>query len=585
MTTFEEIKSNENKTQDSKADDIIPIKPTAPQNVKLYLMNPERFVIEWSEPKKCGLPFPLYYDIVINDIIFSKAVIQHKQSQSNNKKAKKRNIYRLLVENCDQNETFQVHIDTYNDKLKGNSTHLHTIKTIQKPSVIQELKMENGIITWIQPEYQSFGNLIYELIDANDIEEHSILQTTNCSINIHEQYKDNIEIKDDIENGLWRIKAVDIKCGHHSFSPVISYNIGDIKTTKFTAAKLWYTKKRKKIKLAPLQYPKWEPPPKPKVLQDINSIQLIDKGTYMLIPTELDNTKDNVLTVMVFSDTHNKHQHYRFDKLPAADIIIHCGDFTMDGREYEVEQFAKWGEFLGQLNIDETKNKQIYERYYDTENDEIKDEIIELDIKDRKYKHLICIAGNHEMTFDLKWYNGFGTDAKRRHKDIKQLPNAETIKSLILDSKYWIYLEDSCINLYGLNIYGSPWQPCFFNWAFQLNRGEELKNKWNLIPNDTNILITHGPPFCHGDKRFSLKSLKSERAKGKDNREYLGDEDLMNRVKEINNIDYHIFGHVHLGVGCTIQKGIKTTFINASSVDGAYQPENKPICFYINKKK
>ncbi len=115
-------------------------------------------------------------------------------------------------------------------------------------------------------------------------------------------------------------------------------------------------------------------------------------------------------------------------------------------------------------------------------------------------------------------------------------------------SKYWKYLEDELINLYGLNIYGSPWQPYFYNWAFQKNRGNELNNKWKLIPNTTDILITHGPPYCHGDK----VALDRVKATG-DNREYFGDQMLINRVKQIGNVKYHVFGHIHAGNGCSKQ--------------------------------
>lgn len=61
------------------------------------------------------------------------------------------------------------------------------------------------------------------------------------------------------------------------------------------------------------------------------------------------------------------------------------------------------------------------------------------------------------------------------------------------------YLEDSGCEVLGYKIWGSPWSPTFFNWAFNLDIGEPLASKWELIPNDTEILITHGPPIGHGD--------------------------------------------------------------------------------------
>ena len=59
---------------------------------------------------------------------------------------------------------------------------------------------------------------------------------------------------------------------------------------------------------------------------------------------------------------------------------------------------------------------------------------------------------------------------------------------------------------------------------------------------------------------------------------------LMNRVIDIGSIQYHIFGHVHAGVGCSVQDGVATTFLNAASLNEGYQPTHKPIVFYIERK-
>ncbi len=83
----------------------------------------------------------------------------------------------------------------------------------------------------------------------------------------------------------------------------------------------------------------------------------------------------------------------------------------------------------------------------------------------------IFVAGNHDWLFE--------TNNRFRPK---------------FADKTIIYLQDSSVEIEGLKIYGSPWQPRFFDWAFNLNRGAELAEKWKLIPDDTDILITHGPP-------------------------------------------------------------------------------------------
>ena len=122
--------------------------------------------------------------------------------------------------------------------------------------------------------------------------------------------------------------------------------------------------------------------------------------------------------------------------VPKCDILIHAGDFTRAGRPKEIINFSK---YLGSLN---------------------------------HVKHKIVIAGNHELTFD---------------RSINPRSNVNEYKKLLENC---IYLEDSGVNLLGLKFYGSPWQPIHAGNAFQLHRGQALVEKWDKIPNDTDILIS-----------------------------------------------------------------------------------------------
>eukprot|EP01083_Nonionella_stella_P116226 345204_1 len=559
------IPQNEATEEEKKSEPPVS-KPGKARKINVYLVDPERFVIEWSAPKKMGSPLPLHYDIVINDHEFKKVVTQHKKRKQSNK-------WRVLVFNCEVDDIYKIGIDTYNDKIKGIPTAFTRIKTIIKPSVMTDLSCDDGVITWNPPVYASHGTLKYELVDADDIEEKTILSTESCQIDLKEHYTENVDKK-------WRIRIKESTQGYHSFSPVIKYNVGSIRCAKFTAAKI-FSGDVETLTTEPIRYPKWTPPPKPDILKDITKIELIDKGSYLLVPSELDpDSNDNVLKVLCFSDTHVKHDAFRFDTLPAADIVLHAGDFTMTGQESEVVAFEEWGKFMSSLYLDEQHNTEIYKGYYASEDqDNIEQKWDSVAREQRKYKHLICIAGNHEMTFDVEWYTQGGNNAKRYHGFIKPPPNAQEIKNIIANSEYWTYLEDTTACLYGLNIYGSPWQPYFYNWAFQKSRGNELNEIWQLIPKNTDIVITHGPPFCHGDK----VSLDRVRQTG-DNREYSGDQMLMKRMQEIGQIQYHVFGHVHAGTGVSKQKGLTTTFVNAVSVNEAYHPRDKPIMFYILKK-
>jgi len=206
------------------------------------------------------------------------------------------------------------------------------------------------------------------------------------------------------------------------------------------------------------------------------------------------------MKIIVISDTHNKHHNIN---MPDGDMIICAGDITNCGNIKDVISFKNW---INKFN----------------------------------HKYKVVIAGNHDFCFE-----------KNRSLCVSVLDDI-------------IYLEDQLITIEGINIYGSPWQPRFFDWAFNLDRGEPLKKVWEKIPEFTDILITHGPPKDILDK--------CER----DNR--VGCEEL---IKVINKIKpkYHIFGHIHEGYG--IIKNNDTTFINASICDYRYNPINQPIIIDI----
>ncbi len=206
------------------------------------------------------------------------------------------------------------------------------------------------------------------------------------------------------------------------------------------------------------------------------------------------------MKIVFISDTHGQHGQLN---LPAGDIIIHCGDVSKRGGKTEIQTFLNW--FAG---------------------------------LDFQYK--IFIAGNHDFFFE---------DAQK-----------DEIENLIPENI--IYLNDSGITVEGIKIWGSPVQPWFYDWAFNRKRGKEIKKHWDLIPADTDILITHGPPFQILDKTKSG--------------EYVGCEDLLYRVTE-TSIRVHAFGHIHEAYG-EIKKE-ETTFINASVLDERYNLCHEPIVY------
>jgi Icc-related predicted phosphoesterase len=125
-----------------------------------------------------------------------------------------------------------------------------------------------------------------------------------------------------------------------------------------------------------------------------------------------------------------------------------------------------------------------------------------------------------------------------------------------------IYLNDSRCEINGIKIYGYPITPEFMDWAFNRKTGKEISQHWNKIPAETDILITHGPPFGILDTNRN---------------EYrTGCEDLLETVNKIQP-KYHLFGHIHEAYGMVQNE--KTTFINASILDERYRIKNTPIQF------
>ncbi|MEO1262799.1 MAG: metallophosphatase domain-containing protein [Bacteroidota bacterium] len=206
------------------------------------------------------------------------------------------------------------------------------------------------------------------------------------------------------------------------------------------------------------------------------------------------------MKIIAISDTHN---HHELLQLPAGDMLIHAGDISSRGTIEEVRVFLDW--FARQ---------------------------------DFKYK--IFIPGNHDFFFE-------------------RMPPAVE-RDLIPDDL--IYLNDNGVEIEGINIWGSPIQPWFYDWAFQRQRGAEIDRHWQMIPEKTDILIAHGPAYGILDK-----TIRGE---------CVGCEDLLNRIEKVKP-KYFISGHIHEAYG--VEQHGATTFINASVLDVKYKLVNVPVVF------
>jgi Icc-related predicted phosphoesterase len=121
-----------------------------------------------------------------------------------------------------------------------------------------------------------------------------------------------------------------------------------------------------------------------------------------------------------------------------------------------------------------------------------------------------------------------------------------------------------------LTFYGSPWQPTFYDWAFNLDRQEPCAAKWRQIPDGVDVLITHGPPLGHGD----LVNY---------DRQHVGCVDLLREIQLRVRPRLHVFGHIHEGHGVTTD-GV-TVYANAATCDEKYRAVQPPLVFDLPLKR
>jgi Icc-related predicted phosphoesterase len=103
-------------------------------------------------------------------------------------------------------------------------------------------------------------------------------------------------------------------------------------------------------------------------------------------------------------------------------------------------------------------------------------------------------------------------------------------------------------------------QPEFGGWGFNVERGPEIKRKWDLIPDNVDVLLTHGPPRGHGGRAKS----------GVD----AGCADLLDACARVKPL-VHVFGHIHEDYG--VSEDAHTKYINASTCTIRYEPRNPAV--------
>jgi Icc-related predicted phosphoesterase len=212
------------------------------------------------------------------------------------------------------------------------------------------------------------------------------------------------------------------------------------------------------------------------------------------------------MRIVAISDVHGKWNQLT---IPECDILISAGDYSFKGERHMVKDFHAW------LNAQEAN-------------------------------HIISVQGNHET-----WVE-------------KNFAEAKALALSVCPAVHFI--DEGVIDIEGIKIFGSAITPWFCDWAWNRHRGPDIKRHWDRIPDDTQILITHGPPYGQLDIVYQADGVTPS-SQGR-----VGCYQLEERIKDLKQLKLHVFGHIHGSAGEASFNGVK--YINAAICDETYKPTN-----------
>lgn len=226
---------------------------------------------------------------------------------------------------------------------------------------------------------------------------------------------------------------------------------------------------------------------------------------------QVTNHKGNHMKIVCLSDTHGQHAKINQDVFIGVDLILYAGDWTASTTHYRknTENFLEWANSI-------TPKDGLF----------------------------AFIAGNHDLM------------PAKHFEEFERL--AESYANLV-------YLQDEYFVYNGLMIYGSPWSNKFYDWAF-MGSEDELEEYWDKIPEDTDILLTHGPAYSILDRVNNAYSKDPN----------VGSKTLQNKLLELTNLKLHLSGHIHEARG----HHYSTTgclHVNASILDETYRIIREPV--------
>jgi Icc-related predicted phosphoesterase len=219
------------------------------------------------------------------------------------------------------------------------------------------------------------------------------------------------------------------------------------------------------------------------------------------------------MKTILISDTHNRHKKLT---IPNGDLIIHAGDFS--NTEDQIEPFLNW-------------------------------------FAELPHQYKILIAGNHDYELEDPLYR----------EQFKQ-------KCHLLDINF---LHDSSITIEGIKFHGSPWSTPFGNYPFMTDDLNLQTKAWDLIPEDTNVLITHGPAKHMGDEVYQKTAQNHDG--------HVGSYTLKMNLNKLKKLTHHFYGHIHESYGVHQKKPFLSA--NGSSFNFFKTELNPPLVFNLEESK
>ena len=203
------------------------------------------------------------------------------------------------------------------------------------------------------------------------------------------------------------------------------------------------------------------------------------------------------MRIVAFADTHQFHDEL---VVPTGDAVVCVGDVCRGGEREELDCFLGWFVAL-------------------------------------PHAHKLFVAGNHDRCLETEL-----DDVRQRFPGVR-------------------FLQDEGVDVGGVSFWGSPWTPTYNDWAFMLPRGERLAERWSLIPDGVDVLVTHGPPRGILDDVSAYRTGADGAGLGDDER-FAGCADLRARVRVVRP-RVHLFGHIHSQPGDRVDDGVR--FVNCTT--------------------